>query len=129
MLGITQPAVSRMVKRLETELGVPLLLRAGRCVALTEAGQLLVARAADLDRQARQVWEEVRAGSGTPRGRLAFGAANIVSQWLMLGVLPKYHQRFPRSICTCSKAIRPISRSGSRSGASMPGCCGALALG
>lgn len=39
-LGIAQPAVSRTVRKLETELGVELLRRTKRSVELTEAGHV-----------------------------------------------------------------------------------------
>ena len=40
-LGVTQPAVSRSVRKLETTLGVSLFTRSHRSVALTEAGEIL----------------------------------------------------------------------------------------
>ena len=38
-LHISQPAVSRQVRDLEDEIGLPLLKRAGKSVRLTEAGR------------------------------------------------------------------------------------------
>ncbi len=40
-LGFSQPAISQHLRRTETRLGVPLVLRAGRGVRLTEPGHLL----------------------------------------------------------------------------------------
>ncbi len=40
-LGLSQPAVSYQVKRLEEQLGVPLLRRLHRGIALSEAGRVL----------------------------------------------------------------------------------------
>ena len=37
-LNLTQPAVSRLVRKLEKDIGLPLLYRKGREVAPTEAG-------------------------------------------------------------------------------------------
>src|SRR6266545_2233313 len=45
-LGYSQPAVSHHIHRLEAETGVRLVIRDGRGVRLTEAGQALVVRAA-----------------------------------------------------------------------------------
>ncbi|MCR4407274.1 MAG: LysR family transcriptional regulator [Anaerolineae bacterium] len=43
VLGISQPAVSQQMRRLEEELGVRLLLREGRGpVALTESGKVVL---------------------------------------------------------------------------------------
>ena len=40
-LGITQPSLSSQIKRLETELGTPMLRRETRGVELTDAGKLM----------------------------------------------------------------------------------------
>lgn len=40
-LGLSQPAVSQRIKRVETKLGVPLIERSGRGIRLTTAGNIL----------------------------------------------------------------------------------------
>lgn len=47
-LGITQPPLSRAIRRLEARLGVVLLQRTSRSVQLTPAGDVLLARALEL---------------------------------------------------------------------------------
>ena len=44
-LGCTQPAVSQQMKALESSAGTPLLIRTGREMRLTEAGEALVRHA------------------------------------------------------------------------------------
>ena len=44
-LGITQPAASRLLAEIERIAGVPVHIRSGRGVSLTEAGQVLARRA------------------------------------------------------------------------------------
>ena len=51
-LGLTQPALSRRIDMLEHDLGMPLLVRKPRGVALTPAGELLMEHARPLLRQA-----------------------------------------------------------------------------
>ncbi|WP_116115904.1 LysR family transcriptional regulator [Austwickia chelonae] len=48
VLGFTPSAVSQRLKRLEADIGVALLARVGRGVALTPAGETLVARSVDV---------------------------------------------------------------------------------
>jgi molybdate transport repressor ModE-like protein len=47
-LGISQPAISQHLRKVEQQVGLPLLERAGRGVRLTEAGALLARRAASI---------------------------------------------------------------------------------
>ncbi|MCV2403281.1 LysR family transcriptional regulator [Marinomonas sp. C2222] len=41
-LGLTQPAVTQHIQKLESELGEALLVRHGRTTEITEAGELLL---------------------------------------------------------------------------------------
>jgi len=73
-LHLSQPALSAAVKQLEQQLGVALLERSGRGVALTAAGELLLTRGRELLEQAGAVEEEIRGrGGGEPVGRLRLG--------------------------------------------------------
>ncbi|WP_433461308.1 LysR family transcriptional regulator [Spirillospora sp. CA-128828] len=71
-LGIAQPPLSRAIGRLERRLGVTLLERTSRRVALTPAGETLLAEGgAALDAVAAAVRRTRRAGTGAPRLVLA----------------------------------------------------------
>jgi DNA-binding transcriptional LysR family regulator len=50
-LGITQPAVSQHIQKLEHELGRVLLIRHGRKIELTNAGKTLYQHAQDLEKE------------------------------------------------------------------------------
>src|SRR6187455_2440955 len=71
LLRLTQPAVSRQVRSLERAIGVPLLYRNGRNVVPTEAGEILLARAVQLEESVANAYEDVRAGAVVPSGTLA----------------------------------------------------------
>src|SRR3954466_6747442 len=72
-LHIAQPSLSAAIKQLEGQLGVELLERHGRRVAITPAGELLLRRGRELLEHADAVAGEVRRhGAATP-GRLRLG--------------------------------------------------------
>jgi DNA-binding transcriptional LysR family regulator len=72
-LHISQPPLSRQIRRLEDELGVELLRRTRRSVQLTDAGRLLVEQGRPLVDQAERVEELVRRAGAGEVGRLAVG--------------------------------------------------------
>lgn len=66
-LGVSQPALSRSIQRLEEEFGQPLLERQTRCIALTDAGRLLESRA----RQILQIVDDTKTQIAPTTGRAA----------------------------------------------------------
>ncbi|MFJ6724266.1 MULTISPECIES: LysR family transcriptional regulator [unclassified Streptomyces] len=69
-LGCTQPAVSQQMKALETSVGTPLLVRTGREMRLTQAGEALVRHAAGIIAGLTAAEEEVAAIAGLRAGRV-----------------------------------------------------------
>src|SRR5882757_3298130 len=70
-LGISQPALTRQIKRLEHTLGSELLVRNSRGVQLTEAGEFLLSRAGPLVDQVQLIGEEMSAWRGSLSGDAA----------------------------------------------------------
>lgn len=67
-LGISQPALTRQIKRLEHTLNSELLVRNSRGVQLTEIGEFLLSRAGPLLDQADLIGEELSARLGSLSG-------------------------------------------------------------
>lgn len=94
-LGIAQPALSQLIRRIEVALGVDLFARTSRSVALTPAGRVLQGRARSLLAQTRRDLDEtIRTGRGEA-GRLDVG---FVVSALPLGpieLVQRFRQRYP----------------------------------
>jgi DNA-binding transcriptional LysR family regulator len=73
-LGVPKSTVSRAVRRLEERLGVRLVERTTRRVALTEVGELYLNRCQRVMEEAQQADLAVGALQGKPRGTLRVGA-------------------------------------------------------
>ncbi|MEU6812492.1 LysR family transcriptional regulator [Streptomyces sp. NPDC046831] len=69
-LGCTQPAVSQQMKALEASVGTPLLVRNGREMRLTQAGEALVRHAGGILAGLTAAEEEVAAIAGLRAGRV-----------------------------------------------------------
>jgi DNA-binding transcriptional LysR family regulator len=94
-LGLTQAAVSQRIAALEQALGVPLFLRRGGRVLLTEAGQRLHAyarRILALHAQARQAVT----GRAVPvAGDLALAASSVPGEHLLPAALAAFRDHHP----------------------------------
>jgi DNA-binding transcriptional LysR family regulator len=71
---ITQPALSNAIRALETELGVPVVRRARQYEGLTAEGEVVLAHAHRLLREAESMRQQLHSREQAPRGRLQIGA-------------------------------------------------------
>lgn len=92
-LHVSQPALSKRIRRMEARIGGPLLVRGYRDVQLTEAGRLLTGRSRHLiDEASATVALTERAARGEAGLlRIGFGIASI------FGLLPEVVLRFRRA--------------------------------
>jgi DNA-binding transcriptional LysR family regulator len=89
-LGISQPSLTRHIRRLEREIGTYLVERHSRRVRLTAAGEIFAERAAWIaDELARLKLELADAGRGV-LGRLAVGFLTSLSSDVFRRVLPAF---------------------------------------
>jgi DNA-binding transcriptional LysR family regulator len=94
-LMVAQPAVSQQVRRLERELGVDLLRRTSRHVALTEPGEVLLAGARRVLAEAASVVDELQALRGLRSGRVAVGAMPPMPRLDVPSLIAAFHARHP----------------------------------
>jgi DNA-binding transcriptional LysR family regulator len=72
-LGISQPAVSMLMRQLEADAGVPLLVRQGRRTRLTRAGTILLRSARIIIEQVLIAEESLASAAGGGLGHLRLG--------------------------------------------------------
>ena len=95
-LGFTASAVSQQLKRLERQVGVPVLAPAGRGVVLTPAGQAIVDSAPEVFQALERCAEAARSvAEGAPRGILRVVAFSTAIRGLLAPTLPRLATRCP----------------------------------
>src|SRR5438105_13034734 len=75
---IAQPALSQQIRRLEDELGLPLVERTTRSVAMTDAGTLLVGRAKRVLAGVEAAHAEMERLTGLQTGHVTVGAIHTM---------------------------------------------------
>lgn len=89
-LGFTASAVSQQIKRLERQLGVPVLAPAGRGIVLTPAGQAIVDSAPDVFQALERCAEAAQSvADGAPRGVVRVVAFSTAIRGLLAPTLPR----------------------------------------
>ena len=92
---IAQPALSQQIRRLETEVGLALVERTTRRVAMTDAGELLVARARRILAEVEDAQAELATLAGVKGGRLAVGALHTMGPLDLSLLLASFHRNHP----------------------------------
>ncbi len=92
---IAQPALSQQIRRLEEELGVALVQRSTRRVAITEAGELLVARGRRILAEIEAAHSELQGLRGLHAGHVSVGAMHTMGPVDVSLALAIFHERHP----------------------------------
>lgn len=94
-IHLSQPAVTARVRRLEQQVGAPLLVRSVRGVEPTPAGQRLAARAAEVQRLLAAALDDVGADDDQAPGPLALVASTTIAAYVLPPVLARFRARHP----------------------------------
>ncbi|UEM05757.1 LysR family transcriptional regulator [Skermanella rosea] len=94
--GVSQPALSGQIRKLEDLLGTPVFERAGRKVLLTARGDALVAQARRVLEEAQRLVELARDLNEPLSGRLGLSAIQTLGPYLFPHVLRPLRECFPR---------------------------------
>jgi DNA-binding transcriptional LysR family regulator len=94
---VSVSSLSQRLRSMEERLGVRLMNRTTRSVALTEAGELLLARVAPAIHDVSGALEEVRGLRGVPSGRLRINAPPPAVDLVLAPMLGPFLQAHPRS--------------------------------
>jgi len=93
---VSQPTLSTQIKKLEDELGVPLVERAPRKVMLTPAGRDAADRARRIVAEVEQMKEAARRSQDPEAGTVRLGIFPTLGPYLLPHVVPRIRTRFPQ---------------------------------
>lgn len=104
-LGLSQPAVSKALARLERQLGVGLFVRTARGTVLTEAGRLFQERMASAAHHVEEAVELVRDVGHGQAGLLRVGMTPATSSFVLHALLPRLRQDRPACVLKLHEAF------------------------
>lgn len=94
-LGVTQPALSKLIRELERELATTLLVRSTTGVVATAQGKVLHERASAAERELSHAVEQIRQLEGRMTGSLTIGAVPLAVMLLVPETLRTFGAEFP----------------------------------
>lgn len=94
-LYITQPAISRIIKSLEDELGVPLFIRSRKKLVLTDAGSVLYEHAQVFDKQFQLMKTELDNLLTLKKGHIRIGLPSIINTFFFSQLIASFHREYP----------------------------------
>lgn len=92
---VSQPAISRQIKLLEDELGVPLVERQKKQTIMTAAGKALVERARHIIAVLEDAKREIDDMSNVLRGHITFACSDTFSTHLLIPALDEFCAEHP----------------------------------
>jgi len=105
LLNVSQPTLSRLVQRLERQLGAKLVVRAPQGIVLTDAGDRFLPHAERALASIDSGLAEVSELAGEPRGEVRLGALPTIASYVLPPVVAAFHKAHP--------AVRLIVHEGS----------------
>lgn len=115
-LGLSQPALSRIVKTVEKEAGMPLLVREANGVYLTQAGELYARMARSLLETYQDGLREIHDLRDSQSGQIRLGLSRISSETLLPVILEQFRTLYPQVELhlteTLIRQLNPLLRQG-----------------
>ncbi|MGV8882715.1 MAG: LysR family transcriptional regulator [Rhodoglobus sp.] len=94
-MGVSQPALSQHIRRLESKLGIALTTRVGRSLQLTEAGMVLAKHAVAVEASLDSARRELSDIAELVGGRLRLAAFPSASSSIVPTLLKRMHDDYP----------------------------------
>jgi DNA-binding transcriptional LysR family regulator len=107
-LHVTQPALSRTIRRLEDQLGVILFERRATGMELTPFGQALLPHATVLSEEAAVAIEQINSLRGLGHGTLRIGAVGSVAVMVLPAVLERMLAQWPKLHVQITEAVEDL---------------------
>lgn len=95
-LHVTQPALSRTIRRLEEQVGSALFERHSKGMQLTDVGRALLPHAILLQRESEHAEEDIRAMLGLAKGTIRVGAVGSVACLLLPLAIGSTCEKWPQ---------------------------------
>ena len=96
-LGLTQPAVSKIINDVEAYFGIELVVRKNTGVTLTQAGQVMLSWSESITREMKNMVDEMNSMTSNAVVDVSFGFPSLIAFTIMSGMIKKFKEVFPKA--------------------------------
>lgn len=104
-LSVAQPALSRQIKKLEEELGIPLFYRHGHGVSLTDEGQVFLEQSSRLITDFHSLKRNAASWGSQVTGTVSIGMPPTVARVIGSDLVVSFKQKFPEASIELSEGL------------------------
>ena len=115
-LGLTQPALTKSIKQLEDDLGVPLFERSARGAALTRYGEAFLIRARAAAQELSRAREELGQMQGSKTGKVEVAVSSVASLVFLPSALETFRREYPDAVVRVLEGTYPVMLPALRNG-------------
>lgn len=95
LLGITQPALTQQIKKLEHTIEAPLFYSVGKKLHLTEAGHIMLRTTKEIYELLNQATDEIQQNSSATQGKISIGLLASIEDRVLERFAIEYYQTNP----------------------------------
>ncbi|SDD35445.1 DNA-binding transcriptional regulator, LysR family [Terribacillus halophilus] len=96
LLSITQPALSRSINRLESQIGTPLFDRQGRTIKLNKYGELLLKRVDLILKEFEEGKNEIQSLLDPDKGEISLGFLHTLGTTIVPNIIGAFKEKYPQ---------------------------------
>lgn len=94
-VSVSQPALTRSIKKLEDQLGVELFNRLPKGMTLTKYGSILLHRVNSMEKEYKFALKEIKAVQKGENARLVIGSDNLWGEYYLNDILSLFTKKYP----------------------------------
>ena len=98
MLGITQPALTQQIKKIERNLGTPLFYSVGKQIHLTDAGNILLKSVNEIYASMIDTIDNIQQSTSSTTGTIRLGILSSIENSVLEDYIIQYHNIQPEII-------------------------------
>lgn len=96
LLGITQPAMTQQIKKLERAVGAPLFYSVGKKLQMTDAGRTMLKTTRAIFAELHQATDEIQQSTDATTGKIQIALLASVEDSAFNAFIAEYYQEYPQ---------------------------------